>query len=170
MQETIRANYAKEWPEVFDNLQKLGGVSNDLMDAILATDDPAYVLITLGKDPAKVQDMVDMPSARRQAALIKIALEKTAKSAEPPKTPAKRPSGAPPPPSGQPPGRGGSPPAGQVDLYDERLQFSNYYKGPRDPDPERNADDAWYAERERQKRESRGRPWSIGGKAGPGAR
>lgn len=162
------AEYAKLWPEVQENFKKIGQLPVELMDQILATDDPAYVMITLGKDPVKLQQALDMAGPRRQAVLLKIAMEK-APAADPSK--GKRPSGAPPPPTGLPGGGGGTQPTGHVDLYDPKMQMA----GPPTPDGAlipRNLeadkfDEAWYAERQRQKRESTGRPWSIGGTAGP---
>jgi len=122
------------------------------------------VFATLGKDPSKIQDILEMSGARRQAALIKIGMEKPAAGATPPVA---RPSGAPPPPAGISQ-RGSAPPPSGGSLYDERYEFKNYYRDPRTPEPEYAADQQWFAERQRQKRESHGRPWSVGGTTGRG--
>lgn len=158
--EQVKGNYATDWPVAYENYSKVIGsntqVMNEIVAQVLATDDPAYVLVTLGKDPSKLQDVLDMSGPKRQAALIRMAMDKPdPKAAEPPK----RPSGAPPPPSGDHQ-RGGAPPSGSgLNLYDEKLEFKNYAGN---LDAEKDADEAWYAERQRLKRESKGRPWSIG--------
>jgi hypothetical protein len=144
--ERVAKDYEKDWPVVTSNLQQQGGVPEDVMSAILATDEPAYVLVEVGKNPAKFQEILDMPLHKRQNALLKIALGKPAARAAP-----VRPSGAPNPPSLLPPGGAALPVQGSVNLYDPALSSADH-------------DQAWFAERARQKRESKGRMWSIGGK------
>ena len=161
MTERLKTDYPEETKVAIENFQKVGGLPEDVAAQLLATDDPAYVFATLGKDPSKIQDILEMSGARRQAALIKIGMEKAAPGAVPPV----RPSGAPPPPAGISQ-RGSAPPPSPGNLYDDRYEFKNYYRDPRDPTPELAADQQWYAERQRQKRESIGRPWSRGGKTG----
>jgi len=149
-----------EWPTVAANLQKMGGVPPDVMNGIFASDDPAFVLMTLGKDPNKFQEILDLPPQKQTAALIKIGMQQTA-----PKPPV-RPSGAPPPVAPVVGGAGGQAPVtGSVDLYDPKMQmagpplkeFESVKWNPRADE----YDPAWYAERARQKRESTGRPWSL---------
>ena len=156
----IKANYEADWPVASENFTKVLGndlsTLRDLTSQVLATKDPAYVMVTLGKNPGKLQDVLEIADRDERAeALREMAMEKAAKTAEPPK----RPSGAPPPPSGDYQ-RGGAPPSGSgVNLYDERFEFKNYAGN---LDAEREADAAWSAERDRVKRESKGRAWSIG--------
>ena len=153
-----------EWPTVAANLQKMGGVPPDLMNGIFASDDPAHVLMTLGKDPNKFQEILDLPPQKQTAALIKIGMEKIA-----PKPPV-RPSGAPPPVAPVVGGQGGQGPSvGLVDLYDPKMQMAGATH-PEAPAWRLNTsadqyDAAWFAERARQKRESVGRPWSLSKKA-----
>ena len=142
----IREEYSKDWAQVSRNLEAQGGVTEELLRGILATDDPAYVLIELGKNPAAYQEVLDLPPAKRQTALVKIALAKKPSVDPAAVDPAKPrpPSGAPAPVSQL---SGGSPgPA--VDLYDPKMVSQE-------------KDDAWYAERRRQKSASVGRPWST---------
>ena len=117
--------------------------------------------------------LLDMTGPRRQAALIKLVMEKqkpvvTAEGAKPVE-PVKRPSGAPPPPSENPRGAGAAP-AASDNLYDPIYQFPNYYSGNNGIDEEKRRDEEWYARRQEQKRNSVGRPWSVGGKVGTGGR
>ena len=147
LQANIQANYADKWQAVLANFERVGGIPPDVMTQLLATDDPAYVLTTLGTNPSQIQDVLDLPPAKRQAALIKIGLAKGSAGAPP----APKPSGAPPPP--EPVGArgsGGAPPTDNI--YDPDL-----------------SDDDWYAIRQRQKRESEGRVWSFGGNRGRAA-
>ena len=62
------------------------------MEAILDTDDPAYVLVTLGKNPDNYQNMLDLTPGRLRNELFKIAQERAAKAAPAPKP---KPSNAP---------------------------------------------------------------------------
>jgi hypothetical protein len=137
---SLRENYGKELPDVLKNLGVLDENERLLVirDA-LNTDDPAYVMSVVGKDPEKLQQLVEMPQGRRQAELIKVALGKTAAKILPPK----RPSGAPEPPAGGRAPAGGAEPSGG-NIYDDKI-----------------SDDAWYAARAEQKRNSKGRPWSV---------
>ena len=168
LDEELRKNYAEDYTKILQNFGDIQGSMPLMFNDIMATDDPAYVTYMIGKDPEKLQQLRDMLPQRRIAALVKIAMEKPKATEEPAKPAVAKPSGAPPPPSDMP--RGGSPtlPSGTVDIYDERLQFKNYYSG--DLGKEKEADEIWFAERERQKRESSGRPWSVGGKVGTGGR
>lgn len=139
----LQTDHAKEWPEAAKNFEKVGGIPPTLMQDILGTDDPAFVLIQLGKNPEKYQNLLDLPPARQRNELFKIAQEKTAPPPAPPK-----PSGAPAPVGHIAPPASAAP-AGSINLYDDKVE-----------------DDRWYAERMRQKRESQGRPWSFGGRSG----
>lgn len=141
--ETVKREYAAEWPTAYENFQRQGGIDPATLASIMATDDPAYVLVELGKNPDRYQELLDMPAARRQTEFIKLAMAKP-KAAEP-KPRAKTPSGAPAPVA---PVSGGGAPSGHIDLYASDMSSA-----------EKDAD--WYAERLRQKRDSEGRPWSL---------
>ncbi len=161
LDEELRKNYAEDYSKILQNFGDIQGSMPLMFNDIMATDDPAYVTYMIGKDPERLQQLRDMLPQRRIAALVKIALEKPKPTEEPAKPAVARPSGAPPPPTDMPRGGGPSLPAGQVNLYDEKLEFKNYYSD--DLQKEKEADEIWFAERERQKRESTRRPWSIGG-------
>jgi hypothetical protein len=145
LESKVRQDYPSDLQPVLENLNRLG-LSGDIlagvMSQVLATDDPAYVLVTLGKDPGRLQDTLDMTPAKRQAAMIKIGMEKAAAT---PATP-DRPSGAPPPPT-VPAVRGSAAAPSSENIYDPAL-----------------TDEQFAALRKRQKLESEGRPWSIKGR------
>jgi hypothetical protein len=154
-----------EWTAASANFERAGGIPMDLMDSVLVTDDPAYVLVTLGKDMNRFQQVMDMPPDRRTAALIKIGMEPALKAE--PKPEVRRPSEAPAPRTGLPAGGSAAPDEGGFVpdrddrvVPDERMQYS--------PDRDRyrsdEHDQAWYAARRRQKLNSEGRPWSPGGR------
>ena len=142
-----------EWPSALANFQRIGGIPQEVMNAVLDTDDPAHVLVTLGKDMNKFTQIIDLPEGKRRAALIKIGMEPEQKAAEPKAEPKKKPSEAPPPRPGLPAGGAAVLAEGDVDLYDEKFATPEY-------------DDAWYRKRAEQKAQSKGRPWSYGGKSG----
>ncbi len=147
--ETLGKN--TDWPAASANFEKAGGIPMELMDAVLDTDDPAHVLVTLGKDMNKFQQVMDLPEGRRRAALIKIGMETSEKPEA--KVEVKKPSSAPSPTSNLPAGGGAVAAEGDIDLYDQKYATSEY-------------DDAWFRKRAEQKLNSRGRPWSVGGKGG----
>lgn len=79
----------KDWGEITDRLEKLGGFDRDTMNHVLATDDPAGVLHKLGSNPDEYERVMGLPPARRLAEIVKLGLKVPA--------PKKTPSGAPPP-------------------------------------------------------------------------
>jgi hypothetical protein len=139
--------YADQWKVAQENFRKMGEIEPAFMQDVLATDDPAYVLVELGKNPEKYQQILDLPANRRQGQLHRLAFEKGQQA-----KPAPKPSTAPAPIEPLRAGPSATPP-GKVDIYDPKLSGEDY-------------DNAWYAERMRQKRESQGRVWSISGRAG----
>jgi hypothetical protein len=144
----LNTEYAEDWKVARERIAAVGNIPPELMQTILATDDPAYVLVQLGKKPEVYQEILDLPPAKQATAVVKMGLEKAAAAARaaaatvPPK-----PSDAPPPVQHLG-GGGGAAPPGTVDLYDPKLASPEY-------------DARWFDERARQKRESKGRAWSI---------
>ena len=143
----LTTEYGNDWPEVSRRFEQMGGMAPQVMQSILATDDPAYVIIQLGKKPEKYQEILDLPPAKQTAALIRIGLEKNAAALAAAARPAPKPSDAPAPVEHLAPG--GRAPSGAINLYDDKI-----------------SDDQFYGERMRQKRESVGRPWSIARQGG----
>ncbi len=81
-------NYGKDWNAALETLTTFGTVDMETMRGIMATDDPAKVLVTLGKTPAEYQRIMDIPDpVRRQTEFVKLSL----------KTAAPKPSNAPAP-------------------------------------------------------------------------
>lgn len=68
-----RKNY-KDWDKATDTLKTLGGFDPETMQSLLATDDPAKVLHTLGSKPDEYHRVMDLPPAKRLAEMIKMAL------------------------------------------------------------------------------------------------
>jgi hypothetical protein len=87
---TGRERYKDKWDKATGTLATLGGFDPETMQGILATDDPAKVLFTLGDKPEEYQRIMDLPPAKRLAEMVKIGMPE-------PRTPPKRPSGAAPP-------------------------------------------------------------------------
>jgi len=69
-----RKTYAKDWDKVTATLKTLGGFEPEDMQGILATDDPAKVLHTLGSKPEEYHRIMDLPPAKRLAEMVKMAL------------------------------------------------------------------------------------------------
>lgn len=128
-------DYGEEaFSRTLDRLQELGGFTpEDMTFLLLGTDDPARVMHELGTKPETYQKLMDMTPERRKAEFVKIA------SAPKPK---KAVSDAPPPID---PIRGGAG-AQDDDIYDDKKKMT---------------DEQWYAARQKQKRNSTGRPWSV---------
>lgn len=81
--------YKEEWGTIAETLTTLGGFTQDEMNGILATDNPAKVLYELGKNPDKYHEIKDLAPAKRLAAVVKIGL--------PDNKPVPKPSSAPEP-------------------------------------------------------------------------
>lgn len=71
--------YGKDWGAALENLSTLGTVEEDVMTGILATDAPHKVLHDLGKNPAEMQRIMELPPARRQTEFVKLSLKETPK-------------------------------------------------------------------------------------------
>ena len=119
-----------------DNIKEAGGIPPQVLREIMATDDPARVLYTLGTDMDKMSDVMSLPMGKRLAAFIKMS--------EAPAEPApakKKISDAPAPTTSV--GSHNTADATTV-LYDDKTE-----------------DDRWYQLRMQQKLASKGRAWSI---------
>lgn len=92
-----KAAYKDDWDKALSQLNVLGGLGDDqqgveVMQGILATDDPAKVLYVLGSQPDEYHRIMGLPPARRSAELVKLGI--------PDKKPVKKPSALDPPPTG----------------------------------------------------------------------
>lgn len=75
--------YGAEWQKAIENLVTLGGDGSftvEVMQGILATDDPAHVLLELGRKPAEYQRIMELPAAKRQTEMVKIAMQTPTKA------------------------------------------------------------------------------------------
>lgn len=71
--------YGKDWNAAIDNLATLGEVGMETLSGILATDDPAKVLYTLGKNPSEYHRIMDIPDPlRRQTEFAKLSIKPAA--------------------------------------------------------------------------------------------
>lgn len=119
--------YKDKWDGALERLQMLGGFGADqegveTMTSVLAADNPAQVMYTLGSNPDEYHRVMALPPAKRMAEIVKLGMTKPAKP-------------APKPAAGDPP----------VEPLTRRAAAS-------DPDPQDSDDDnTWYAKRGRQK-------------------
>lgn len=169
LQKELTTAYGEDWNIAYANYQKAGNFTQEFLQDAMATSNPAYVLVELGKDPLRLVDVLALPAKERRMVLAQMAAKhelmvddawyaERMKEREQKLPGVPRPSSAPPPPTNDRQ-RGASVQTGGGNLYDPRYDFKNYYNG--DAAAEKAQDDAWYAERMRQKRESSGRAWSI---------
>ncbi len=142
--------HSDEWRSAHANFERVGGVQPEFLRDVLATDNPSYVMLQLGKNMGEYQRIMDLPEDRRRAALFKLGMEPGQQA---PKPEAKKPSGAPPPTANALPPGSAAPAEGDFDLYDPKYAGSDH-------------DKAWYQRRLAEKRNSKGRPWSVGGRSG----
>jgi hypothetical protein len=152
-----------EWTAVHANFTRIGGIDPNVVSDLLDTDDPVHVMMTLGRDMNRYQQILDLPEGRRRAALIKIGMEPGQKPKEEPKP---RLSTAPQPLGGLP--SGGSPPPETIadDIYDTKYNYKPGEYNSTEEAQNRANDAAWFAARRRQKAESQGRVWSPGRPSG----
>lgn len=119
--------YKDKWDGALERLQMLGGFGADqegveTMTSVLAADNPAQVMYTLGSNPDEYHRVMALPPAKRMAEIVKLGMTKPVKP-------------TPKPAAGDPP----------IEPLTRRAAAS-------DPDPQDNDDDAtWYAKRKRQK-------------------
>jgi len=159
-----------EWTSAAQNYEKAGGIPPDFMQAVLDTDDPTHVLITLGKDMNRYQQILDLPEGRRRAALIKLGMEPGQAAPAAPVPAPKKPSSAPTPTGGGLPAGGSAPQEGGFDPDADCRVAPDQWGKTQGKFSEDQYDAEWYRKRAEQKRNSQGRPWSYGGKVGAGQR
>lgn len=63
----------KEFGAATENLRMLGAMRRDVLDGILAVENPEKVLFELGRDPNKAADILSKPPAARIAEFVKIS-------------------------------------------------------------------------------------------------
>lgn len=122
--------YGEHWQTALDRLQAMGDVDGATLMGIMATDDPARVLYTLGTRPEEYERIMGLDGARRIAEFTKMAIA--------PKVAPKKPSGAPPPVETINTRNSSDPTALNDELSEEE----------------------WRARRTAQKQGSKGRAWS----------
>lgn len=79
-------DYGADWGKALDRLTQFGELE-DLPWIMEGVDNPAKVLVELGKNPAEYQRIMDLPPARRQAEYVRISDRQPVK-AQPSKAPA----------------------------------------------------------------------------------
>lgn len=114
-----KKEYGAKWNEALDRLTQLGGVDGATMTGILATDDPAKVLYTLGSNPDEYERVMDLPPARRLAEFVKIGIKTVPK-------PKPKPSKAPAPVEGIE--RRAVANNDEAKLYDPKTNDEDWYK------------------------------------------
>jgi hypothetical protein len=71
--------YGADWTAAIDQLATLGEVGADTLSGIMATDDPAKVLYSLGKNPNEYHRIMDIQDPlRRQTEFAKLSLKPVA--------------------------------------------------------------------------------------------
>lgn len=139
LNDTGKEAYGNNWDIIISNLTTMGGIQRfEDLQVILAADNPAKVLFELNKveangEPAYARIMGISDDFQRFKALTKLG--ETAGAA-----PAPRPASSNAPAPVTPINTRGMHSGGPVDLYDPKLASPEH-------------DDAWYAERTKQKRE-----------------
>ncbi len=69
-----KKDYGVKWDGAMATLGTLGGFDPDTFNGIMATDDPAKVLFTLGNDPDEFQRIMELPPAKRMTELVKLSI------------------------------------------------------------------------------------------------
>lgn len=126
-----KKQFEGKWDGALAKLPKLGGVEIADMQNIMATEQPHAVLYQLS-NPETYERVMGLPPAKRFAEFVKLSLKQFPKPSSGKES--KRPGDAPPPPRAIN-GSGRRIAAQQVDIYKDDVP-----------------DDAWYAERNRQRR------------------
>lgn len=157
-----KQDHGPKWDAAIDNLRTLGGFDQDTLVGILATDDPAKVLFELGSAPADGGEpaylkVMALPPAKRLNELAKMAMAAPAAPKKKEISDAAAPI--------EPIVQGGTAAREKpFDLYDQKIAPGSFEKSPFESmkmDSDAN-DEKWFAQRTKEKRESKGRPWSVG--------
>lgn len=82
---------AEHFDAAVQNLQQLGFMNRDMLDLVVATEDPAKVLFDLGSDPDRAAQLLALPPAKRAVEIAKMAVTVTPKAAPTPLSNAPRP-------------------------------------------------------------------------------
>jgi hypothetical protein len=82
---------ADHFDDAVKNLQSLGFMNRDMLDLVVATEDPAKVLFELGSDPDKAASILSLPLAKRAVEIAKLSVVPAAKKAPVPLSNAPRP-------------------------------------------------------------------------------
>lgn len=82
---------AEHFDAAVQNLQQLGFMNRDMLDLVIATEDPAKVLFELGSDPDKAAQLLTLPPAKRAVEIAKMSVAVPAKPAALPVSNAPRP-------------------------------------------------------------------------------
>lgn len=77
--DTGKKAYGNEWDAAMSNIATLGILDQETMNGVLATDNPAKVLYELGASPEKLQNIMELPPAKRIAEMTKMSIAKAAK-------------------------------------------------------------------------------------------
>jgi hypothetical protein len=75
--------YKGDFQQAVANLQSVGVMNRDVLDLVLATEDPAKVLFDLGSDPDKASALLDMSPAKRAVEIAKLAVAPVKKTPDP---------------------------------------------------------------------------------------
>src|SRR5262249_47959118 len=95
---SLKTDFAEDYETVIGNFQNVSNSMRVMFEDIVATGEGPYVAITIGKDPARIQQLRDMPAAQRRMASLRVAMDKPKATGEPQPPIVNRPSAAPPPP------------------------------------------------------------------------
>lgn len=71
--------YKTDFEAAVQNLQGVGAMNKDILDLVLATDDPAKVLLDLGSNPDRAAELLGMTPAKRAVEIAKLAVAIPAK-------------------------------------------------------------------------------------------
>lgn len=66
--------YKGDFEAAVQNLQNVGAMNKDILDMVLATDDPAKVLLDLGANPDRAAELIALPPAKRAVEIAKLSV------------------------------------------------------------------------------------------------
>lgn len=82
---------AEHFDNAVQNLQQIGFMNRDVLDLVVATEDPARVLYELGSDPDRAASILSLPPAKRAVEIAKLSVVPAPKKAPSPLSNAPRP-------------------------------------------------------------------------------